>query len=46
MDVNEEDMIKYHNCREKYYAGKCYGRETCKGCEFDLPIDKFRYISS
>lgn len=42
-NISIEDIIKYHKCQKIRTGNYMY---TCVGCEFDLPIEKFRYINS
>ena len=48
MNITKYDMWRYRRCietLERHYS-YCENRRTCKGCTFDIPLNKVRYISS
>lgn len=47
MDVTKYDVWRYRRCvetLERHYAS-CQRRGNCDGCDFDIPLDKVRYLS-
>lgn len=47
INVTKYDMWRHRRCKEtiKNHYDSCVKRKSCAGCDFDITIDKFQYLS-